>query len=225
MARVPRYIPPLKLKPVLQPAEAIAGEVPTFRLDAQEIQMWDLFAQEPVNAAGTRCELWRRNLAKSTSDPLYSEPSQVVFDGPYVFYANVEWPEATPEASEDGLRLLFPSGCWIPRKTLEDANAGGVRRGDVLRFWELPVFDDLSSNYQAIPGQGYFFDIIKTNDDGHLHDAPQFVAFRCDLKRKSTFGPEEMFLKGLPFSTSYTNDNTPNTEVSPAPVTPIKLYP
>jgi hypothetical protein len=209
MAREPIYIPPFKLKPVHQPSDHRLGERPEFRLDGDELQMWDVFAQEPINAAGTLCELWRRNLAKSVVDPLYSEPTQVAFDGPYVFYANIEWPESTPEASEEGMRVVFPSGCWIPRKTIEEVGAAGVRKGDILRFWKLPYFDEKSSNYQHIPGEGYYFDIIKTNDDGHLHDAAQFVGFRCDLKRKSAFGPEEMFLKSLPFSTSYTNNNLP----------------
>lgn len=207
MARVPRYIAPLQLKPVHQPSDLRLGETPQFRLDATEIQMWDLYAQEPIQASGTDCELFTRNLRKSTIDPLYSEPAQTVFDGPYLLRANVEWPEFTPEVSEEGMRAVWPSGCWIPRKTIEEVNARPPREGDILRFWKLPYFDERSSNDQHLHFAGFFFDVIKVNDDGHLHDNSAFVGFRCDLKRKSSFGAEEQFFKSLPVPLSYTNNN------------------
>ena len=198
MARVPRYIPPFKLKPVHQPSDPRLGETPRFRLDASELQMHDHIAQEPVNAEGTDCELFCRNLQKSKIDPLYSEPAETVFDGPYLLIAQVEWPEFTPEVGEEGFRGVWPSGCWIPRKTVEEVNARPPREGDILRFWKLPYFDERASNNQHLTFAGYFFDIIKVNDDGHIHDTAAFVGFRCDLKRKSSFGPEEQFFESLP---------------------------
>lgn len=197
MARVPQYIPPLKLKPVHQPSDNRLGEPPTFYLDATELQMWDLFAQEPIRAAGADCELFTRNLQQSKIDPLYSEPEETHFDGPYLLRVNVEWPEFTPEPGEEGMRAVWPSGCWIPRKTIEEVNARPPREGDILRFWKLPYFDERASNDQHLTYAGYYFDVIKVNDDGHLHDQAAFVAFRCDLKRKSSFGPEEQFFKKL----------------------------
>jgi hypothetical protein len=197
MARTPVYIPPFKLKPVHQPSDTRLGEVPEFRLDASELQMWDVFAQEPIHAAGTDCELFTRNLQKSKIDPLYSEPAETVFDGPYLIRANIEWPEFTPEVSEEGMRGVWPSGAWIPRKTIEDVRARAPREGDILRFWKLPYFDERASNDQHLTYAGYYFDVIKVNDDGHLHNTSAFVGFRCDLKRKSSFGAEEQFFKAL----------------------------
>lgn len=212
MARVPRYIPPFQIKPVPQPSDNRLGRVPEFRLDPTELAMFDHIAQEPINAVGTDCELFTRNNSKSTIDPLYSEPSRVVFDGPYLLRAHIEWPEFTPEVSEEGMRAVWPSGAWIPRKTIEEVNARSPREGDILRFWNLPYFDERASNNQNLPFAGYFFDIIKVNDDGHIHDTRAFVAFRCDLKRKSSFGAEEQFFKSLPVRQTYTNNNDDDPE-------------
>ena len=197
MAHEPRYIPPFKFQPVHQPSDPRLGETLKFRLDSTELQMFDHFAQEPVNAEGTECELYTRNLRASTLDPLYNEPAETVFDGPYTLIAQVEWPDHTPEVSEEGFREVWPSGCWIPRITVEEINARPPREGDILRFWKLPYFDAVASHDQELDFAGYFFDIIQVNDDGHVHDTPAFVGFRCSLKRKSSFGPEEQFFQSL----------------------------
>jgi hypothetical protein len=157
--------------------------------------MWDHFAQEPVNAEGTPTEIYQRDLSSTKSDPLYSEPIVNSFIGPYVVLAQIEWPEFTPEAAEEGLRALWPSGIWIPRKSLEAVYARAPREGDIVRFWKLPYFDKRASRDQNVPGSGFYFDVIKCNDDGHIVDNAEFVGFRCDLKRRSNFTPETQLIK------------------------------
>jgi hypothetical protein len=189
----PRFIKPMEPPKIIQPSD-LKNSDPKLVMDSTEIFLFDVAAQEPINIAGTSCLLYTRNLAKSQIDPLYSEPAGTVFDGPYQMIVNIEWPEATPDATEEGLVTRWPSGAWIPRKTVEQVGARAPREGDVLHFWQLPYFDQLASQYNNTPNAGYFFDIIKVNDDGHLFDNAAFVGFRCDLKRRSSFGPEQNFI-------------------------------
>jgi hypothetical protein len=186
----PRFIKPIEPPRILQPSDNRKVD-PKMQLDSSELFLFDIVAQEPINISGTECLLYTRNNAKSKVDPLYSEPAAVVFDGPYKIIVNIEWPESTPEAGEEGLVTRWPSGAWIPRKSVEEVKARAPREGDVLHFWQLPYFDQMASQFDNTPNAGYFFDIIKVNDDGHVFDSPAFVAFRCNLKRRSSFGPEQ----------------------------------
>jgi len=192
---VPRIVKPLEPPKIVQPSDVVDGE-PEFRLDDSELFIRDLWAQEPIQISGTDCNFFHRNKLKSKFDPLYREPISVVFDGPFRLRVHIEWPEATPDLREEGLRLLFPSGAWIPRKSLEDVSAPAPDEGDILHFWDLPFFDKLAVHGIETPTGGYFFDLIKVNDAGHVHDTPAFVAFQCDLKRRSS-APAELNLNIL----------------------------
>lgn len=212
---MPRFIQPLRPKPIVQPS-AHKSIDPAFHFDASEIFLWDLYAQEPINIAGTEAQLFTRSAAKSTIDPVYSEPAQVGWDGPYNLLVHIEWPEKTPEVSEEGLRAVWPAGAWIPRKTLEQVGARPLRAGDILRFWRLPYFDSSASNAQNSKIASFYFDILKANSDGHLVDTPAYVGFRLDLKRKTSFGPEEQLLPGNSTDRSTTwntgTDGTPGKQ-------------
>jgi hypothetical protein len=213
--KMPRFIQPLRPKPIVQPS-AHKSIDPVYRLDASEIFLWDLFAQEPINIGGTEAQLFTRNAAKSTIDPVYSEPAQVGWDGPYNLLVHVEWPEQTPEVSEEGMRAVWPSGAWIPRKTLEQIGARPPQRGDILRFWKLPVFDTAASDSRKSPIASYYFDVLKANDTGHLFDTAAFVGYQLDLKRKTSFGPEEQLVEGNATDRSTTwntgTDGTPQKQ-------------
>lgn len=189
---MPKYIAPLKPPKIRQPSDDPNGGG-EFRLDGAELFLRDLYAQEPTNIGGTVCELFTRDIANSVVDPLYGEPSQSSFNGPYRLMASVEWPEATPEVDDEGLRDLWPSGVWIPRKTIEEVGARAPREGDIVRFWELPYFDLTAGNNQPGTKAAFYFDVIQVNDDGHSHDDATFVAFRCNLKRRSDAPPEVAF--------------------------------
>lgn len=193
---MPKYIKPIVVpKPVLQPSR-MQNANPRFRLDEQELFLFDVWAQEPTEGSGTECELFTLNLAKSKVDALYSEPTERAYDGPYLIMSHVEWPEGTPSADEEGFTTVWPSGCWIPRILIEQVGARPPQEGDILRFWKLPYFDKSSVNeLPNNPNAGYFFEVIKVNDDGHLFDSSAFVAFRCDLKRRSKFAAERLLPK------------------------------
>jgi hypothetical protein len=181
-------------RPVPQPANE-PDKVHVFRLDASELFIHDVWAAEHVSISGTEGEYFPQNLQKNRSDPLYGEASQKIFDGPYLLRAHLEWPEATPEASVLGMETEWPSSCWIPRILLEESGARPPHEGDILRFWKLPYFDTISVRYEEhVPGQGFFFEVIKVNDDGHLFDNAAFVAFRLDLKRHSQMRAEDLIL-------------------------------
>ena len=184
---------PLSPPRIAQPSDPGAPPA-AFRLTSSEQFLFDLYAQEPIAIGGTEVDLFQRSNKKSKIDPYYNEPIQVVFDGPYRLFAHVEWPEQTPEAGEEGLRYLWPGGIWIPRKTIEQVGALPVHEGDIVHFWEIPFYDEHEAT-QGIKTKkgGFFFDIIKVNDDGHIHDNAAFVAFRCDLKRRSSAPPEINF--------------------------------
>lgn len=189
---MPKYIKPFEVpRPVPQPSDPLVTD-PKFRLDDVELFMFDHYAKEKVDIEGTECELFTLSVKKSTIDPLYDEPAKRVFDGPYRMTAFVEWPEGTPEAGEEGMTEVWPSGCWIPRKTLEETGARPPREGDVFHFWKLPFFDKDSVRGIPVPVSGYYFDVIQVNDDGHLFDQKSFVGFRCNLKRRSTFTAERL---------------------------------
>lgn len=189
---MPKYIKPLDPPRIKQPSDDPSGNG-EFRLDGSELFLHDLYAQESVNASGTECDLFVRDLAKSKVDALYNEPIETAWDGPYRFLAHVEWPEFTPETGEEGMRSTWPSGIWIPRKTIEEVGARAPREGDVVRFWKLPYFDNRAGMQQPGPKTGFFFDITKVTDDGHINDDAVFVGFRCDLKRRSNSPPEVAF--------------------------------
>jgi len=189
---MPRKITPIKPPRIPQPSDPTDGK-PLFRLDASEAFMFDLYAQEPIQIAGTDCTLFQRSRTKSTIDPYYREPVSLVFDGPFALRAHVEWPEENPEASEEGLRHVWPSAIWVPRKTIEDVRANQPTEGDIVHFWRLPFFDKNAVQQLQTKTGGFFFDVIKVNDDGHIHDTAHFVGFRCSLKRRSNAPPELNF--------------------------------
>jgi hypothetical protein len=189
---MPKYIKPFEVPRRVPQVSDPGITEPRFRMDDSELAMFDHYTKESIDAAGTDCELFTLSLTKSKIDPLYSEPSKRVFDGPFLMTVFVEWPEGTPEAGEEGMSEVWPSGCWIPRKTLEEVACRSPREGDVIRFWKIPYFDKDSVRAIEVPVSGYFFDVIQVNDDGHLFDQKSFVAFRCNLKRRTTFTSERL---------------------------------
>jgi hypothetical protein len=165
----------------------------SFSLNTQDKWLYDHVAAEVTNISGTSVDMFQFDPGTSTWDPVYGEPLQRQYAGPLTFKATVEWPEGTPEALEEGSDIIWPGGLWIPRATIEQANARAPRRGDIVRFWSIPFFESFGvDNVPNVPNSGYFFILIKVNDDGHVFDAADFSAFRCDLKRTTKFSPERL---------------------------------
>jgi len=161
-----------------------------FRLADGEIQLFDGFAQEVNGIAGIDIEFFSLSLKKSKRDPLYDEPTERVWSKPYKFRAWIAAPSQTPVVGEEGFRVHFDASAWLARKDLEDVQAPNPNEGDVIHFWNTPFFNNQAGAKETVPKAGFYFDVIQVTPDGHLHDTPSFVGFRCLLKRRSEFGAE-----------------------------------
>ena len=203
--------PKLKLKPLEMPGSTVRrGEkllrpIPhglltmntgslenPFSLQDTEHFLFNFWAQEQVQIAGTVCEFFSQKVEKSTRDPLYDEPAKRVWSKAYRLKAWVSWASSSPVVGQEGFRLAFQTQAWIPLLELERVGAPAPFEGDVLRFWgDQPFFDETAAaGAKNIPKAGYYFDIVNADNDGHINDSPSFVGFRLDMKRRSEFGAE-----------------------------------
>ncbi len=163
-----------------------------FTLCDGESFLFQCWASEHIEIAGVEIEMFHLDLEGSERDPLYDEAIERVFQGSYRMKAFVEYPESTPEATESGLHATWDASVWIPTAQLIESGAPAPAEGDVIRFWDKnnDFFRRFSVLEQDIPGSGYFFDIIKADEDGHLFDQATFLGFKCALKRKTEFTAE-----------------------------------
>jgi len=170
-----------------------AGE---FDLESENDELQSIWAQEQVQGGGTTVDYWGEDLQGSTLDPVYNEPSERNWFGPYRFKAFVEFPPQTFEVREEGNAISWEAMMWIPRRAVEDAEMpASPKEGDVVRIWQIPHFDNFSQGADTnIPGAGYYFDVIGVEEDGHVHDNAEFTGFSCTIKRRTWFTPERRVL-------------------------------
>jgi len=156
--------------------------------------LFDSVAEETTNIPGVEVEFYSQQVGRATRDPLYDEPIERVWKGPYKITVYVAWPTQTPEAREEGLLKSFDGTAWGPRITFEKANAPYPKEGDVIRFWKLPYFDKVSVlddiHDHNTPRAGLYFDVTMADDDGHLFDTEAFVGFKMTLRRSTEFTAE-----------------------------------
>lgn len=164
--------------------------VDAFTLCDGERFLFDCWAQEHNRIGGTQIEFWSLNIEKSKRDPLYDEPVERVWDGPFRLIGYLEYPDKVPEAREEGLRSSWASSIWIARKEFEDAHAPAPVAGDVIRVWNTPFHQSVGVDAEDVPGRGFYFDVTDADDDGHLFDNASFVGFKCDITRRTEFTPE-----------------------------------
>jgi hypothetical protein len=169
---------------------ALANQSCSLELSGAEEPIFSCWAKEHIDIAGVQIELFHLNIEESTRDPLYDEPIERVFQGSYVMKGFVEYPESQPEAGESGLKGVWTATLWIPRASVEEANAPTPAEHDVIRFWNEPFYKKYSVLEQEIDGAGYFFDVTRVDEDGHVFDQPGFVGFKLDLKRDTKYTPE-----------------------------------
>jgi hypothetical protein len=170
--------------------EPMAPLVNTFTLGAEESFLFDLWAQEHSHILGVEIEFWSLDVESSKRDPLYDEPIERVWEGPFKLKGYIEWPDSTPEAREEGMRTTWSASAWISRKDFEDAKAPPPSEGDVFRVWNIPFFQGFGVDDEKVPGRGYFFDILNVNDDGHLWDQANFVGYSFTFTRRTEYTPE-----------------------------------
>lgn len=163
-----------------------------FALDGRDAAMFDHFAQEHTNASGTDLLLWHQNLEESVRDPLYDEPIEREWDGPFAFKGYVEYMAGTPQMQEEGMSVRWQGTIWVARKELEDSKVPAPLEGDVLRFWDNKFFTEHSVNAEeaALHGAGYYFDVINVDDDGHVQDSDHFVGLTITVMRRTEFTAE-----------------------------------
>lgn len=156
--------------------------------------MFACWAAEHTAAAGTEVDYWWQDLLNSTLDPVYNEPEARLWQGPFRLKAFVTRPEPQFEVREQGSRAVWPGTLWVARLEIEESEMPGLpKEGDVVRFWDLPFYDNYSLGSDLdrnIPGAGYYFDVINAMEDGHFRDSPDFVGFQFSLKRRTEFTPE-----------------------------------
>lgn len=161
-----------------------------FALDGEDAPMFDHFAQEHTDAVGTEIFLWHQDLGESVRDPLYDEPIEREWLGPFKLKGYVEYIPGTPSMREEGLVVRWQGRVWIARKELEDTKTPAPLEGDVVKFWDDKFFAEHSVNAEEGVHGGYYFDVINADDDGHVHDSEHFVGIVLTVLRRTEFTPE-----------------------------------
>ena len=165
-----------------------------FRRDDNEQWLLSMYAQQQIQILGADVDFYSQCIEQSTRDPVYDEPTERVFRGPFKVRAWVSWASSSPVVGEDGIRVAFKTQCWIPRLELERVGAPAPFEGDIIRFWDTPFFNSASTAGSGDTNSGYFFDITNADNDGHINDSPSFTGFKLDLARSTEFGAERRIL-------------------------------
>jgi hypothetical protein len=167
-----------------------------FRISDSERGLLEGYANEQTKIGGVPVDYWCINAVDTVRDPLYAEPIERMFIGPFRLFAVFQAPQHTVSSTEEGLLDEFTSTCSIPRKAFEDAGAPLPGPGDVLNVWNLPIYTAISTvEALPLPGSGYYFDILQANPDGYIADSPTFVRWVLPLKRRTTFTPERRLVR------------------------------
>lgn len=161
-----------------------------FALDGRDAAMYDHFAQEHTEASGTEILLWHQTLEESVRDPLYDEPIEREWLGPYKLTAFVEYTAGTPQMTENGMTVRWEGTLWIARKTLEDTKTPAPLEGDVIKFWDNKFFAEHGVNAEHGVEGGYYFDVTNVDDIGHVQDSGYFVGLTVNILRRTEFTPE-----------------------------------
>jgi hypothetical protein len=163
-----------------------------WELDDYELDLFDSIAVESINVGGIphKSELYQLDKSRSTRDPLYDEP---ITEAWRVFKLKVwiKYPEPTNDMRPEGLQVVWENiDSYLPRKNLELIRGSRpLREGDVLRVWKTRYTDTVSADTKD-PNAGYFFNITKVDEYGHMFDTPTFTLYKLTLARRTAFTPE-----------------------------------
>lgn len=155
-----------------------------------EIKLFDSIASEAVHIAGTDIRYWQLDVAGSTQDPLYREPTLRRFKGPFTMKAWVAYSQTEAAPVPEGFRLDWTSSAWIARTDVEKLGLQPPSEGDIVGFWNIPYFAQNTLDSQFTPGGGWFFNVTDVDEDGHIFDQAAFVGFTLQLARNTEFTPE-----------------------------------
>ena len=183
----------IKVKPFIasNPIVAPLKDNEGFRFDDRELGLMDSYANEQFSIAGTPVDYYSIDVLGSKKDPLYGEPEERAFKGPYRYTAMFSYAETIPEVREEGLTQRVTPVIYIPRKMIEDAKAPIPSESDVIHAWKIPFYSQYSNATPTPPPDaGYYFSVTDVDTNGYLFDSPSFVGYKCQLRRRSEFTPE-----------------------------------
>jgi hypothetical protein len=158
--------------------------VTEFKFDSTESFIFDSIAQEVGKHVGTEVEWYGQDVEGSVRDPLYGEPIDRKWKGPFIIAGKVEIPDLSPEVKAEGLKLSFETTVWIARAEFEVSGLSRPKLGDVFHVWKIPFYG------QQAEEQGYYFDVVDIDHDGHIYDTEHFVQFKIIGKRNTEFTAE-----------------------------------
>lgn len=166
-----------------------------FEFSDMESCVFDSIAKEHTEAVGTTLYYWHQNIEESIRDPLYDEPIDRAWLGPYKIKGFVEYMEGQPQMQEQGMTVRWQGALYIARASFEEAGAPAPLEGDVFKFWDDKFFTGHSVNedkdaLEGTPSPGYYFDVINSDDTGHIFDQAYFVGFRLLVMRRTEFTAE-----------------------------------
>lgn len=169
---------------------------PPFVLEPSNLCFFDSIVQMQTQATGTPIEYWSQDYKAQVRDPLYDEPIQRVWRGPFKLKAIVEYTPSEAESREEGYRVTWNGSMFIARRDLEDAGAPPPNSGDVVRYWQNKFFAQYASGGNNDPGAGYYFDVVNVSEDQHIYDSAAFLGFTVRLARRTEFAPERRIGEG-----------------------------
>lgn len=173
-----------------------------------ELALFDSVAAEHAEISGTPVEIWLMETDPATADPLYNEPVNRLFTGPFGMTGVFGYPDGAPTQNPEGSEMTWPSTLWIARIALETVGCRIPGEGDIIRVWDIPVQNDQAAGLDASPERtviesdpihtspfrveetGYYFNITDADTDAYLFDGPYFVGVNLTLARNTVFRPE-----------------------------------
>jgi hypothetical protein len=155
-----------------------------------EKAVFDSVASEKTIKHGTSFDYYHMDRMATEVDPLYGEATEKIWVGPYKLIGHLEWPTPKPETREEGFRVTHVASAWIARTQFEEAGLKLPDRGDVVRVWNIPYFDELAVTNEDESHKGYFFNVVNIVNDGHMLDNPDFSGYKLEIRRYSEFNPE-----------------------------------
>jgi hypothetical protein len=169
-----------------KPLCAPTGEI---SFDAQEIQYFDSVAAE-YGSHGVTIEFYKQDVAAATYDPLYGEPIQRVWHGPFKLEGFVEAVSADPSVDEHGNATLFETSVYVARQEFDKAHSRYPDEGDIIRVWNLPYLNSTDFALGDTADAGVYLDVVDTSPSGHIFANGEFVGFKIGARRASEDPPE-----------------------------------
>lgn len=174
------------------PCDKVAPWEGPLRFDSRkELALFDSIAAETTRIGGTDVDIYILDADASPTDPLYEEPIQRHFKGPFRVRGVVEYPDATPAQNPEGMTTDWPSSLWVSRQDIELVGCPVPGEDDIVGFWLTPFWDDQAAgSAEKTEDTELFFNVLNTNPDGMLFDNPEFVGVKMTLARNTEFRPE-----------------------------------